>query len=102
MIKTAAMWTAVALTVAGCAQHHWVPGPQVAGDYGRISGQCKLVAMGAAPSDTFVGVYGDPKFVAAAVGAHAIVNGIATAIQRVEVYNACMESAGFVAVENER
>ena len=96
MTKISIISIIVALTLAGCVQHRWVPGPQVAGDFGRVSGQCKLAAIGGPPDGGFVGVAGSPKLVGAVVGASILISGIAAAVQRQDVYNACMESEGFV------
>jgi hypothetical protein len=101
MRKTSILAGLAALAVAGCVQHNWVPGPQVAGDFGQISGQCKLMSMGAPTSDGGFFVAGSPKFVGAAMGASLLVGGIASAVRQQNIYNACMESAGFVAGEGQ-
>jgi len=62
--------------LSGCTPHVWEPGPQASGDLNVISGQCKLMAY------NMSGQYHP--------------NAIIDFSSR-QVYDACMESNGFVA-----
>jgi hypothetical protein len=96
------MITAAALAVAlsGCVQHTWAPGPnQAAADFGSTSGQCKLMAMSGGSGGGFVAASGNPRFVGAFVGASVLAGAIGSAVQQNQIYNACMEANGFVAVD---
>jgi hypothetical protein len=101
--KRLAAATAIFAVLSGCVTHTWAPGPQVAGDFGRVSGQCKLQAMASSGGGGgFFWAYGRPRFVAAAMAGHLLgsaIRSIGSAVGQQNVYNACMESAGFVAVE---
>src|SRR5579862_9535452 len=80
------------LAATGCAQHTWAPGPSAVGDYGVVSGRCKLLAMSGG-TVAAVGASGSPRFVAAAVGTGILVGGVASAVHEQNVYNACMEAS---------
>jgi hypothetical protein len=66
---------------------------------GQASGQCKLVAMGAASAPGFVAASGRPAFVGAVVGAGIIAGAIGSAVRQQTAYDACMEAAGFVVAD---
>lgn len=85
-------------TTAACAQHTWAPGPSATGDFGVVSGQCKLMAMSGQTSG-YVAASGSTRFVAAAVGTSVLVGGIASAVHQQNIYNACMEASGFVVTD---
>lgn len=80
------------LTLTGCVNHTWAPGPTAAKPFGVASGECKLAAMGA---QTGGFAFGSPGFV---IGA-AIGRGIGNAVRTNVAYNACLEAQGFVAVD---
>lgn len=88
----------VAITTSACAQHTWAPGPSATGDFGVVSGQCKLMAMSGQTSG-YVSASGSPRFVAAAVGTSVLVGSIASAVHQQKIYNACMEASGFVVTD---
>ena len=90
---------AAVVALAGCVNHTWAPGPQVAGDFGMVSGQCKMQAMGMTPGGGFVAASGSPRFVGAFVGASVIAGAIGSAVRQNQIYNACMEANGFVPVD---
>ena len=78
--------------LTACVQHTWAPGPNAQGDYGSVSGRCKLMGMGS--HEGFL-AFGSPAF----VGGAALGNAIGNAVRQQNVYNACMEASGFVAVD---
>ena len=83
-----------AFLLSGCVAHQWTPGPTATMPFTQASGNCKLVAMGAEKSSF---AFGSPGFVAgASIGA-----GLGNAIRVNSAYNACMEAAGFVAVDTQ-
>jgi len=86
------------LAATGCTQHTWAPGPSAVGDFGVVAGRCKLMAMSGQTSG-YVAASGSPKFVAAAVGGGILAGGIASAVREQNIFNACMEASGFVAVD---
>jgi hypothetical protein len=90
---------ATAALLCGCAAHTWAPGPQVSGNFGATSGRCKLVAMGAPSGGGFVAASGSPRFVGTVVGASVLAGAIGSAVRQQNIYNACMEANGFVAVQ---
>jgi hypothetical protein len=94
MFKTTTAAIAL-LALAGCVQHNWVPGPQVAAPFGVASGQCKLAAEGV-PTGGFAFAQGSPQFVGAYMGATVLASAIGSAVKQNRVYNACMEAQGFV------
>jgi hypothetical protein len=69
----------IATLLSGCGiAHTWAPGPRATGDLGMVSGRCKMESI-------------------EKEAGHALGVGIAGAIQRQDLYNACMEANGFVA-----
>jgi hypothetical protein len=86
--------------LAGCAQHTWAPGPQAAGTFGQVSGQCKLLAISGGGGGGFVGASGSPKFVGAVVGSSILAGAVGSAIQQNKIFNACMEAQGFEVADN--
>jgi hypothetical protein len=97
-ITIAAAGLAVALS--GCVQHTWAPGPQqIAGNFGQVSGQCKLMALSGGTGGGFVAAHGSPQFVGAFVGASVIAGAIGSAVQQNNIYNACMEANGFITAD---
>lgn len=100
--KLSPRFASIAATVAllcGCVAHTWAPGPQVAGGFNAVSGHCKLAAMGAPSGGGFVAASGSPAFVGTVVGASVLAGAIGSAVRQQNIYNACMEANGFVAVE---
>jgi hypothetical protein len=89
---------AVCLVTTGCVQHQWAAGPDAQIPFGRASGQCKLVAMGAGGGG-FVGAAGSPKFVAITMGAGLLAGAIGSAVRQQNAYNACLEAQGFVTAD---
>ena len=87
------------LAFGGCAYHNWAPGPSARGDFGSISGQCKLMALNGGQVGGFVAASGSPKFVASYTAGAAIGAGIGSAVRTNQIYNACMEASGFVTVD---
>lgn len=79
---------------SGCAVHTWAPGPTATLPFVQASGRCKLVAMGA---DQPFAAVGNAYYVAGA----AIGNGLGNAVRENRAYNACMEAAGFIAVDEQ-
>ena len=63
--------------------------------FSQASGQCKLAALSG--NEGFFAV-GSASYVAGA----AIGNGIGNAVRQNRIYNACMEAAGFVAVDTQQ
>ncbi len=85
------------LLLAACAPTQWTPGPGTnAADFGRASGQCKLVSMGAATGPGFVAASGSPAFVGTAVGVSILASAIGSAVRQKQAFDACMEASGFV------
>jgi hypothetical protein len=82
------------LVIAACA-HSYVAGPAATGDFGVISGQCKLMAI-SGQTGGYVAAQGNPRFVAAAVGTAVVAGAIGSAARQAAIYNACMEANGFV------
>jgi hypothetical protein len=100
MFKPMAIATAIAVSLCACAGHTWAPGPnQTAADFGSTSGQCKLMAMSGGSGGGFVGASGSPRFVGTFVGASVLAGAIGSAVRQQNIYNACMEANGFVAVD---
>ncbi len=83
------------ILATGCVQHNWAAGPDATMPFGRASGQCKLVSMGAGGGG-FIGASGSPQFVAATVGAGLIAGAIGSAVRQQRAYDACLEAHGFV------
>jgi hypothetical protein len=98
-MKTMITAAALAVALSGCVQHTWMPGPQTSADFGSTSGQCKLMAMSGGSGGGFVAASGRPAFVGAFVGASVLASAVGSAVQQNQIYNACMESNGFVAVD---
>jgi hypothetical protein len=98
MIKTRTLLLTASLLMSACVNHTWAPGPQAAGDFGVVSGQCKLLAMSGGSSN-FIGASGSPRFVGAVVGGSILGSAVSTAVRQNEIYNACMESQGFVVAD---
>lgn len=94
--KRFAAVAAIVALLTGCVSHTWAPGPQVSGDFGAVSGQCKLMSMGASSGGGFVAAAGNPRFVGAVVGASVLAGAIGSAVRQQNIYNACMEANGFV------
>jgi len=87
---------AATMLLCGCVAHTWAPGPQVTGNFGAVSGHCKLLAMGASSGGGYVAAAGNPRFVGAFVGASVLAGAIGSAVSQQNAYNACMEANGFV------
>jgi hypothetical protein len=85
------------LALAGCVHHDFIPGPGAANPNTQmVSGQCKLVAIGAQPEGEFFAAEGSPKFVAAATAGHVIGSAIGSAVRTNATFNACMEANGYI------
>jgi hypothetical protein len=102
-MKTASAAIIAAITglaLSGCASHSWAPGPgQNAAAFGPASGQCKLVAMSGGSGGGFVAARGSPQFVGAVVGGSVLLGAIGSAVRQHNIYEACMEANGFIAVD---
>jgi hypothetical protein len=86
------------LTLGGCAQHVWVPGPGATASFGQANGQCKLTAMGAEhPVNAYAA--GNTRFVATYLGTVSVLGAIDNAVRENNAYNACMEAQGFLAAD---
>jgi hypothetical protein len=85
--------------ISGCTQHTWGPGPAATKPLGVASGECKLVALSAGSGGGYVVASGSPQFVGTAVGSAQIGAGIGATIRQQNIYNACMEAQGFVAID---
>lgn len=92
----------MSLFLASCVPAHgvWAPGPSAVEDVTRVTGKCKLMAMGATGSPGYSSFYvhGSPSFVGAYTGATALAGIIATGVQNQSAFEACMEANGFVPV----
>lgn len=96
LFSTALIALGVALT--GCASHNWTPGPQATGDFGVVSGRCKLEAA-KTPIPTSTHLLSDQNggyFATSGVGLSGI---LASSIQKQDIYNACMEANGFIVAD---
>ena len=87
-LRSAAALTLSVLSLAGCATHTWVAGPDARGTFSEADGRCKLLA-----NNTGGGFYaqGSQQFVAGAALGAAIGEGI----KAQNNYNACMEASGW-------
>jgi hypothetical protein len=59
------------------------------------------MAMGAPTGGGFVAASGNPRFVGAFVSASVLASAIGSAVRQQNIYNACMEANGFVAVDQQ-
>jgi hypothetical protein len=79
------------LVLAGCANHNWVPGPNVNPQLTleQQSAQCRMMAR---HGGTGFAAAGSPEFVAGA----AVGNGVGNAVRAGADFNDCMLAAGYV------
>ena len=95
-----AMPPIILLTLTGCVQHTFAPGPgMTAFDYEPQSAECRIFARSNSPGFGF-SASGSPKFVAGSMVGAAIGAGIATAVANNHNYNDCMEAKGWRVVDD--
>ncbi len=99
-MKNKLITAALIVSLTGCASHTWTPGPNVSQPWDQASGTCKEKAIAGAGSPGFAGAAGQPLFVAAAVGTFVVLGAIATSARQHQIYDSCMEGAGYMIADS--